>query len=159
MESPSVPSSRSAAELPKKQSFVEIVSNPDSIDTEVLENLHLPSTNGGMVSVKISDAAYNCGLDKCRFNLVAKRTVPVGVLPLKAPDLRLRFCKLWPSLADWNLIPMGKFFFVLQFSNAADLQQVWSAGAINLNPGLIRFSKWTPTFSPSVMGSFMGFRS
>ncbi|GAU36722.1 hypothetical protein TSUD_318200 [Trifolium subterraneum] len=46
------------------------------------------------------------------------------------------------------MIPLGRGFFEFRFSCADDLRSVWSSGAWNLNPGLLRLSCWSLDFNP-----------
>jgi len=47
------------------------------------------------------------------------------------------------------MVPMGRGFFEFRFSCADDLRSVWSNGAWNLKPGLLRLSRLSPDFNSS----------
>nr|KYP55068.1 hypothetical protein KK1_001273 [Cajanus cajan] len=55
---------------------------------------------------------------------------------------------MWSHVAGWNIIPLGRGFFELEFQNSRDLEVVLVAGSLNLDLGLLRLSLWQPDFNP-----------
>jgi len=105
---------------------------------------------GASARIKISQAAYESGLAACRFNLHGRLTLHKGDSPLTTQALKLKLNNFWPQLSNWNLIPLGKGFFELNFSSIEDMKQVWASGVVNLKLGFMRFYGWTKDFIPKV---------
>nr|KYP44050.1 hypothetical protein KK1_034473 [Cajanus cajan] len=55
---------------------------------------------------------------------------------------------LWSHIAGWNIIPLGRGFFELEFQNCSDLGMVLVADLWNLDLGLLRLSLWKLDFNP-----------
>lgn len=131
-----------------KPSFASVLTQQLSLDFAI-DDLPLPSFANGMASVQISEEPYQRGLERCKSCLVGKLLFPPnGIIP-KAHELSKRLRGCWPSLSGWSVAPLGKGFFMLQFQTLTDMQNVWSMGSINLNPGTLRLIKWSPSFSPA----------
>jgi len=64
-------------------------------------------------------------------------------------DLREKLLRLWKPIDKWKMVPLGRVFFEFRFSCADDLRSVWSNGAWNLKPGLLKLPRWSPDFKAS----------
>ena len=109
---------------------------------------------GDSVRIKISQAAYELGLAACQLNLHGRLTLHKGDSPLTTQALKAKLNNFWPQLQNWNLIPLGKSFFELKFHSIEDMQQVWTHGVVNLNPGFLRLNCWTKDFTPKAHGTY-----
>lgn len=114
-----------------------------------LASLPTPFEENDLVSIQISEDAYQRGLEHCGINLIGRLTVPPHCTAPKSQELAQRLRSLWPMLSSWSIAPLGKGFFMLHFQTLEYMQHVWSLGSINLNPGLLRLIQWSPSFSPS----------
>lgn len=102
-----------------------------------------------MVTIRISEASYQRGLENCKTNLVGRVSLHRNQPPTKAHELASQLRSYWPQVTNWTVAPLGKGFFMLRFQSVEDMQRIWSLGSVNLRHGVIRFIKWTPSFSPS----------
>lgn len=75
-------------------------------------------------------------------------TLQKGDVPVTTQALKARLSKQWPQLQNWNLTPLGKGFYELNFSSIEDMQRIWALGNVNLKSGFMRFYKWTKDFAP-----------
>jgi len=138
----------SAAKLPEfGKSFAQALSGNFSGDS-VMANLPSKVVIGDSVRVKISHVAYEAGITACRFNLHGRLTLQKGTIPFTTLALKAKLQHLWPQLKNWNIIPLGKGFFEFNFQSLEDMKKIWSIGAVNLQPGLMRFFCWTKDFTP-----------
>ncbi|XP_062028777.1 uncharacterized protein LOC133744735 [Rosa rugosa] len=108
-----------------------------------IADLPAPFTEDGLVSVRIFEEPFLRGLDRCKTNLIGRATVPT-----KTPELVQQLKSLWSNLNPWTVAPLGRGFFMLQFSTLIDMQRVWSLGSVRLSSGMLRLIKWSPDFSP-----------
>jgi hypothetical protein len=113
-----------------------------------LSQLPKPCLKGNSLSIKISEDVYQTGLANCNNYLHGRLVLSRGDHPVSSKDLRDKLLHLWKPIDCWKMIPLGRGFFEFRFSCAEDLRTVWSSGAWNLNPGLLRLSRWTPDFNP-----------
>jgi len=103
---------------------------------------------GNSVRVKISQAEYEAGLADCSCKLHGRLTLYKGDSPLTTQDLKMKLNNLWPNLRNWNLTPLGKGFFELNFNYVDDMQRIWALGVVNLKPGFLCFYRWSRDFTP-----------
>jgi hypothetical protein len=127
------------------RSFAQALLN--KVDVSLTE-LPKPCMKGNSLSIKISEEVYQSGLVNCNNYLHGRLVLSRGDKSLSSKELREKLLKLWKPVDGWKMIPLGRGFFEFRFSCEADLRSVWSSGAWNLNPGLLRLSRWTPDFNP-----------
>lgn len=137
---------------PSKPSFASILSTASPLKFAIAD-LPSPFVEDGVVSIRITEAPFQRGLDRCKTNLVGRFLLPSKYPPLRTHELAQQLRSCWPSLDHWTVAPLGRGFFMLQFQTITDMQQVWSLGLVRLPQGLFRLIKWTPTFSPSTYKS------
>ncbi|XP_062022512.1 uncharacterized protein LOC133738833 [Rosa rugosa] len=79
--------------------------------------------------------------------LLARLHLASGEKPYSPADLH----KKLSQVRDWALAsyPMGKGYFTFSFASDAAVSMVWAQGAVSLKPGVLRFMRWTPNFSPA----------
>lgn len=135
------------AELAK--SFAQALSGSSS-DAVSGDSFRFPPkiVMGASVRVRISKAAYESGLAACRTHLHGRLTLHKGDVPVTTQALKARLIKQWPQLQNWNLTPLGKWFYELNFSSIKEMQRIWALGNVNLKPGFMRFYRWTKDFAP-----------
>ncbi|XP_061998989.1 uncharacterized protein LOC133716299 [Rosa rugosa] len=109
-----------------------------------IADLPVPFKDDGLLSVRISEEPFLRELDRCKTNLIGRVTTSI-----KTPDLVQHLKTLWSDLDPWTIAPLGRGFFMLQFSTLIDMQRVWALGAVRLHTGMLRLIKWSPEFSPS----------
>jgi hypothetical protein len=86
----------------------------------------------------------------CKHNLHGRVIWPKGSPPLKVDALRYKLQSVWKDLGKWGITSLGKGFYELVFSKLEDVQKVRSAGAWNLNPGLLKLFAWSSDFNPNI---------
>ncbi|XP_024195595.1 uncharacterized protein LOC112198698 [Rosa chinensis] len=104
-----------------------------AVEKPVVSVVHLPvpEIQDGKVTVTISEEGYQSGLEKCRHMLLARLHLDTKEKPYSLVDLRKK--RVW---------------FGVRLSDEM-MSMVWGKGAIVLKPGLLRFMRWTPNFSPA----------
>lgn len=127
------------------KSFVQALSGPTDYQ---ITQLPQKFVMGKSVRVRITQAEYDAGIVDCCSNIHGRITLRKGDSPLPTLALKLKLSKLWPSIPNWELIPLGKGFFEFHFNTVDDMRRVWAMGAVNLNPGLLRFYGWSSDFTP-----------
>jgi hypothetical protein len=55
---------------------------------------------------------------------------------------------LWKPSSTWHLVPLGKGFFDIHFSNEEDMRRIKGGGTCVLANGIFRLSKWKQDFNP-----------
>jgi hypothetical protein len=130
------------------RSFAQALVGVGKVGVDV-SPLPKPCLKGNSFSIKISEAVYQSGLANCNNYLHGRLILARGDKPVSFKDLRDKLMSLWKSIGQWKMVPMGRGFYEFRFSCAEDLRTVWSSGAWNLNPGLLRLSRWSPDFHPS----------
>lgn len=129
------------------KSFAQILSGEVSGES-FLAQLPPKVVMGSTVHVKISRVAYESGLAACKTHLHRRLILHKGDAPLTTQALKAKLSNQWPQLQNWNLIPLEKGFFELNFNSVEDMRQIWALGTINLKPGLMRFYCWSKDFAP-----------
>jgi hypothetical protein len=127
------------------RSFAQALLNKVDVS---LTQLPKACLKGNSLSIKISEDIYQSSLAICNNYLHGRLVLSKGDNPLSSKDLREKLLQLWKPINQWKMIPLGRGFFEFRFSCDADLRSVWSSGAWNLNPGLLRLSRWSPDFNP-----------
>lgn len=132
---------------PQRKSFVQALNG--SVDIKLSQLPH-PCVKGDALTIKISKDEYQLGLQSCRNNIHGRLFLSKGDAPIKAVELRAKLSNLWKPIGNWKMIPLGRGFFEFSFAYQDDLRSVWSMGAWNLKPGLLRLSQWSPDFNPQL---------
>lgn len=114
-----------------------------------IANLPLPVIHEGKTTVTISEEGYQSGLEKCKHMLLGRLHLSAKDKPYSPSELYRKLGLVWGEIGQWRLIPMGKGYFSFSFSSDAARSVVWEKGAIALKPGILRFMRWTPNFSPA----------
>ncbi|KAH1257110.1 hypothetical protein GmHk_03G007144 [Glycine max] len=123
----------------QEHTFVQALNHVCNIPLNQLPMLCL---KGEPILVTILEDKYGGSLEGCKNHLNGRIILPKGAKPISLTDLRLRLSKLWQSLKQWNLTPIGKGFFEYQ-------RKVLSVGSWGLSPGFLRLYLWTLDFNPS----------
>lgn len=123
---------------------VQVLAASDDLD---LSQLPPKVIMGDSVRVKVTQKEYECGILDCKYNLHGRLTLHKGDQPLLTQALKLKLAGLWPTLRNWNVLPLGKGFFEFQFSSMEDMRKVWALRVMNLKPGFLRFFCWTKAFT------------
>lgn len=129
------------------KSFAQVLADTTS-DADFLVHPPPKVIMGDSVRIRISKAAYESGLAACRTHLHGRLTLHKGDSPVTTLALKERLNKQWPKLKNWCLIPLGKGFFEFRFGSIEEMRKIWAIGTVNLNPGLLRFFRWSKDFSP-----------
>ncbi|KAL6191889.1 hypothetical protein ACLB2K_038278 [Fragaria x ananassa] len=81
--------------------------------------------------------------------LLARLHLAAGEKPYSPTDLHKKLTQVWGEIGQWRAIPMGKGYFTLKFAYDEAVSKVWAQGAVSLKPGVLRFMRWSPNFSPA----------
>jgi len=127
------------------KSFAQALSDSGDIP---LTQLPPKVVMGDTVRVKITQDELESGISDCRMNLHGRITLATGDTPLITQALKNKLCSLWPTLKEWNVLPLGRGFFEFHFGSVEDMRKIWALGVVNLKPGILRFSCWTKAFKP-----------
>ncbi|KAK2417435.1 hypothetical protein QL285_039734 [Trifolium repens] len=109
-----------------------------------------PCFKGESISIKITEKEYAKGVENCKFNLHGRLILKKGEIAPSCRELYSILSNLWKSISAWRMISLGKGYFEFEFSSSEDLRHIWSAGALNIKPGVLRFSQWTQDFNPGI---------
>lgn len=137
------------------QALVESHSNVTTVPSAPLttaasklsDPLPVPSIRGDILSVKITDDVYSCGLDFCKTNLRGRLVLNKGDKPFSSKDLATKLHKLWKVQGPWHLTSLGRGFYEFFFNSLDDKRTVWAAGTVSLKPGLLRLFEWKIDFN------------
>jgi hypothetical protein len=102
------------------------------------ENLLQPSIRGESVSIRISQAPYEKGIEICKRNLQGRLVLSKGDKPYTSKDLQLKLQKIWKTTGPWCLLSLGKGYYELFFASEADMCSAWTMGTIHLKSGVLR---------------------
>jgi len=109
--------------------------------------LPAPCIKGDSLSITIGQAEYTKGVDECRNALRGRLTLVKGDKSYTARDLSLELGTVWKVAHTWKMVPLGRGYYDFHFESSEDLRRIWSAGTMNLKPGLLRLSQLTKDFS------------
>jgi hypothetical protein len=70
-----------------------------------------------------------------------------GDKPYTARDLASKLGKVWKMVHQWKMVPLGRGYYDFLFEHPDDLSRIWMAGAVSLQPGLLRLSQCTKDFN------------
>lgn len=121
-----------------KLSFAQILS-PVKTPSEPLP---LPTVRGDNLSIKITEALYSKGLERCRHRIHGRLFLNKGDKPYTAKEVTAKLSKHWKTKGTWELIPLGRGFYEFKFSNDDDMRNSLAMGTVNLKLGLLRLSHW-----------------
>lgn len=88
----------------QRRTFAQAVNN--SFDISIFQ-LHRPCVKGEAMSIKISEEEYRKGLDGYKMNLHGRLILSKEDKPIKFNDLKEKLAKLWKSVGQWKIIPLG----------------------------------------------------
>ncbi|KAM7501096.1 hypothetical protein LguiA_025510 [Lonicera macranthoides] len=121
--------------------------NKSSIQHSHLE-LPTPYFKGEVPAIKLDEDTYQKALVKCKYNLIGRLILPKGTYPIKCVTLHSKLSMMWNLKKAWTISPLGKGYYCLRFSDAADQHIAWTGGQKHLKPGTIKLSPWVPDFVP-----------
>jgi hypothetical protein len=111
---------------------------PASHNASTNDNLQQPSIQGEAVSIRISQAPYEKGVEVCRRNLRGRIVLSKGDKPYTAKDIQLKLQKQLKTARPWTLLSLANGFYKFFFAYETNLRPVWAMGTINLKPGVLR---------------------
>ncbi|XP_057787970.1 uncharacterized protein LOC131005166 [Salvia miltiorrhiza] len=82
------------------------------------------------------------------FALRGRLLLRKGDKPRSTMELKLELQDLWRLTSHWQLIPLGKGYFTLRFTSAADFTIAKAKMVWELSKGHLRLRKWTRNFDP-----------
>jgi len=100
------------------------------------------------VRVKITQAELDSSISDCRMNLHGRITLAKGDPLLTSLAMKNKLCRLWPTLKEWSVLPLGRGIFEFQLGSVEDMRKIWALGVVNLKPGILCFYCWSRAFKP-----------
>ncbi|XP_019435946.1 PREDICTED: uncharacterized protein LOC109342412 [Lupinus angustifolius] len=132
---------------PSRKTFAQALGQTCDINTSQLPQ---PCIKGDAVAIKIPEAEYQAGLNRCKTHLHGRIVLSKGDSPMKFLDLKAKLCAMWNMIGKWNMLSLGKGFYEFSFSSLEDMRTVCSTGTWSLKPGILRLFLWTPDFNPNL---------
>lgn len=102
------------------------------------ENLPQPLIRGEQVSVKITQEVYEKGTAVCKHNLRGRLILNKGDKPYAKKDIQTKLQKIWKTTGNWSMTSLGRGYYEFFFATETDKRNVWAAGTVNYNPGVLR---------------------
>lgn len=99
---------------------------------------------GDEPEVCISDVDIDYCINECRFSLIGRLDFQKNSLEVAGKSLKSQ----WRLKGDYQLIPLGKGFFVIKLENAEDKTHVWS-GFWEVETQSAKLRNWEPNFKPA----------
>ncbi|KAK2369982.1 hypothetical protein QL285_083073 [Trifolium repens] len=127
--------------------FAQALKIPNKKET-LYECMPQPCFKGESISIKITEEEYAKGVENWQFNLHGRLILEKGEIAPSCRELYSILSNLWKSISAWRMISLRKGYFEFEFSSSEDLICIWSADALNIKPGVLRFSQWTQDFNP-----------
>jgi len=118
-----------------------------SQNTSTNDNLPQPSNRGVAVSIRISQAPYEKGVEVCKRNIHGRLVLSKGDKSYIAKDIQLKLQKDWKTTIPWTLLSLGKGYYEFFFASETDLCTVWAMRTINMKPRVLRLFEWTKDFN------------
>ncbi|KAF1876311.1 hypothetical protein Lal_00029658 [Lupinus albus] len=114
-----------------KTTFAQAVKNTGDVS---LAHLPQPCFKGDVVAVKISEAAYQAGLQRCRNNPHGRLILAKGDQPIKFAELKPKLIELWSLVGKWSMISLGRGFYEFAFSSTEDMRSICATSSWNIKP-------------------------
>jgi hypothetical protein len=144
---PKTPPAQATAQKQPSRTFAQALHSVCDIP---VSQFPTPVVKGDRLSISIPEDEYIVGMGACKHNLHGRVIWPKGSPPLKVDALRSKLQSVWKDLGKWGITSLGKGFYEFVFSKLEDVQKVRSAGAWNLNPGLLKLFAWSSDFNPNI---------
>lgn len=97
-------------------------------------NLPTRSKHVDYTSIKISEDMRHRCMETWQNSLIRR----LDLSKIKIEELPRQLKKLWSCKESFEIIPLGRGFFVIRFSNAEDKNHVWCNGLWQVNSQLLR---------------------
>jgi len=107
----------------------------------------VPFIKGDSLSIRICQDEYVKGLEDCQYALRGRLILSKGDKPYTARYLASKLGKIWKMVHQWKMVPLGRGFYNFLFEHQDDFSQIWTAGTVSLQPGLLHLSQWTKDFN------------
>lgn len=104
-----------------KKTFAQVLGHTCDIASSQLPQ---PCMKGDVVAIKIPEAEYQAGLQRCKSHLHGRIILTKGDTPLKFLDLKNKFSSLWNMVGKWNMLSLGKRFYEFSFSSLEDMRLI-----------------------------------
>ena len=118
------------------KSFAAVLGGNNSTTDDV--PLPVPCIKGDSLSIRIGQEEYVKSLAECQNALRGRLTLVKGDKPYTSRDLVTKIAKVWKTACKWKMVPLGRGYYDFHFDSPNDLCNIWSAGTVNLKPGLLR---------------------
>ncbi|XP_057785444.1 uncharacterized protein LOC131002986 [Salvia miltiorrhiza] len=144
-------SSPSAEGKRNKLSFARTVQRsvpkPANVFAQDFNALH-PVNIGNKSILRIPESLYQSKLKEFEFAIHARLLLNKGDTPRFASDIKQELMALWKTSDAIRVVPLGKGFFSIIFTNEAELATAKSRATWKLSKGIIRIREWVPDFDP-----------
>ncbi|XP_057803405.1 uncharacterized protein LOC131018712 [Salvia miltiorrhiza] len=112
-----------------------------------------PTKEGNQFSLKIPQEMYLKEVENFKFALIGRLLSHKGDKPRFTLELKTELQHMWNISNEWQLIPLGKGYFTLRFSNAEDNALAKGQLLWELAKGQLRIREWMKCFDPFKVNS------
>jgi hypothetical protein len=114
---------------------------------QFVEPLATPFIRGETLSIKITHETYVRGVEACKFNLRGRLILNKVDKPYSSNDIVAKLQKLWKTVGQWDMTPLGRGYYEFSFATYDDFRVVWALGTVNLKSWVMGVFKWTKDFN------------
>lgn len=113
-----------------------------------IRKLAEPRFEDNLASVEISEAQFQLEAQKYKSALLGRISFLPKADRLSIQDLKDKLARAWNLLVGWDLIFLGKGYYVIKFLSEITRRKIWAQGHWNLHPGTFRVTNWESDFNP-----------
>lgn len=103
---------------------------------------------GEYLSIKVDEELVQRGVSTLQHSLIGRLTLAQGDSPYNLDSLKAKLNQVWEILGTWNLIPLGRGYYNIQFSYMGARDRVLDKRSWGLKPGIMRVQRWVKGYNP-----------
>ncbi|XP_026384059.1 uncharacterized protein LOC113279594 [Papaver somniferum] len=103
-------------------------------------------------SLYIPDEEIDESIGEWNFSLIGR----LDFVKLKFAAAEEALKKQWKLTGDYQLIPLGKGFFIIKLSNEKDMKYIWN-GWWKIDSQILKLRLWEPNFNPAAQKTTTAF--
>jgi len=109
--------------------------------------LPTPTIMGETLSIKITQDLYERGMNFCKTNLRGRLVLNKGEKPYSTKEIELKLQNHRKTAESWRMMSLGRGYYEFFFASKMDKCNVWVAGTVSLQPGILRLFEWSNDFN------------
>ena len=106
-----------------------------------------PTLMGETLSIKITQAIYERGMNFCKTNLQGRLVLSKGEKAYSTKEIESKLQKHWKTAGSWRMMSLGRGYYEFFFASEMDKCNVWAVGTVTLKPGVLRLFEWSKDFN------------